>query len=190
MASGPSASQQIDGAKVETVTGFIFLGYKVTADGDWSHKIKRHLLLERKAITNIDSILKIRDITLPTKVCLSFSSSHVWMWELDHREGWGPKNWCFWSVVLEKTPESRLDSKKIKPVNPKGNPPWICTGRTDAEAEAPTLWLPDARSWLIRKDPDAGKDWGQKEKGVTEDEMVGWHCWFNGHEFGQTPRDG
>ena len=152
MASGPSASQQIDGAKVETVTGFIFLGYKVTADGDWSHKIKRHLLLERKAITNIDSILKIRDITLPTKVCLSFSSSHVWMWELDHREGWGPKNWCFWSVVLEKTPESRLDSKKIKPVNPKGNQPWIFIGRTDAEAETLILWLSDVESQFIRKD--------------------------------------
>ena len=139
MASGPSASQQIDGAKVETVTGFIFLGYKVTADGDWSHKIKRHLLLERKALTNVDSILKIRDITLPTKVYLSFSSSHVWMWELDHREGWGPKNWCFWNVVLEKTLNSPLDSKEIKPVNSKRNQPWIFFRRADAKSK--TLML-------------------------------------------------
>ena len=175
---------------MEIVKDFIFLGSKITADGDCSHEITRHLLLGRKAMTNLNSVLKSRDITLPTKVCLSFSSSHVWMWELDHREGWGPKNWCFWSVVLEKTPESRLDSKKIKPVNPKGNPPWICTGRTDAEAEAPTLWLPDARSWLIRKDPDPGKYCRQEEKEMTEDEMVAWHHQLNVYKFEQTPGDG
>ena len=104
-----------------------------------------------------------------------FSRSHVWMWELDHKEGWVLENWCFWMVVLEKTLESPLDCKEIKAVNPKGNQPWIFFGRTDAEAEAPILWPPDVKSWLIIKDLDAGKDWRQEEKGKTEDEMVGWH---------------
>ena len=114
-----------------------------------------------------------------------FSSSHVWMWELNYKEGWAPKNWCFWTVVLEKTLESPLDSK-IKPVNRKGNQSWIFIGRTDAEAEAPILWPPDAKSRLVGKDPTAGKDWGQ-EKGTTKDEMVGWHQQLNGHEFEQIP---
>ena len=100
----------------------------------------------------------------------SFSSSHVRMWELDHKEGWVPKNWCFWTVVLEKTLESPLDCKEIKPVNPKGNQPWIFIGKTDAEGEAPILWPPDAKNWLIGKDPDAGKDWRQEEKGMTSDD--------------------
>ena len=104
-----------------------------------------------------------------------FSSSHVWMWKINHKEGWAPKNWCFWTVMLKKTLESPLDCKEIKPVNPKENQSWIFIGRTDAEAGAPILWSPDAKSWLIRKDPDAGKDWRQEEKGTTEDEMVGWH---------------
>ena len=118
-----------------------------------------------------------------------FSSSHVGMWELDHKESWVLENWGFQTVVLEKTLESSLDSKEIKAVHPRGNQPWIFIGRPDAEAEAPILWPPDAKSLLIGKDPDAGKDWGQVEKGVTEDEMVGWHHWFNGHEFEQAPRD-
>ena len=118
-----------------------------------------------------------------------FSSSHVQMWELDHKEGWAPKNWCFWIVMLKKTPESRLDSKEIKPVNPKGNQPWIFIVRTDAEAKALILWPPDVKSWLIRKDPDAGKNWEQEEKGVTEDEFVGWHPQLNGHEFEQALGD-
>ena len=118
-----------------------------------------------------------------------FSSSHVWMWELDHKEGWAPKNWCFWIVVLEKTLESPLDST-IKSVNVKGNQPWIFIGRTDAEAEAPILWPPDVKKWLIGKDPDAGKDWGQKEKEGTKDMMVGWHHRLNGCEFEQTQGDG
>ena len=101
-----------------------------------------------------------------------FSSSHVWMWELDYKESWAPKNWCFQSVVLEKTLESSLDCKEIKPVHPKGNQPRIFIGKTDAEAETPILWPPDAKNWLIGKDPDAGNDWRQKEKGMTEDEMV------------------
>ena len=104
------------------------------------------------------------------------------MWERDHKEGWMLKNWCFWTLVLEKTLESPLDCKEIKPVNPKGNQSWIFIGRTDAEVEAPILWPPDAKKWLIRKDPDAGKDWRQEEKGMTEDEMVGWHHWLSGHE--------
>ena len=110
-----------------------------------------------------------------------FSSSHVWMWELDHKESWVQKNWCFWTAVLEKTLESPLDCKEIQPVHPKGNQPWVFIERTDAET--PILWPPDEKNWLIRKDPDAGKDWRQEEMGMTEDEMVGWHHWLDGHEF-------
>ena len=118
-----------------------------------------------------------------------FSSSHVWMWELDHKEGWVLKNWCFRAVVLEKTLESPVDCKEIKPVNPKGNQLWIFSGRTDAEADALILWPPYVKSWLVRNAPDAGKDWQQEEKGATEDEMVGWHHWLNGLKFEQTPGD-
>ena len=166
----------------------IFLGSKITADGDCSHEVKRCLLLGRKAMTNLDSILKSRDITLPTKVCLSqgygFSSSHVWMWDLDHKESWAQKNWCFWTVVLEKTLESPLDCKEIQPVRFRGDQSWVLIGRTDVEAETPILWPPNVKSWLLWKDPDAGKDWRQEEKGTTEDEMVGWYHQLNGHEFG------
>ena len=109
------------------------------------------------------------------------------MWELDYKEGWMPKNWCFWTVVLEKTLEGPLDCKEIQPVHRKGDQSWVFIGRTDAEAETPILWPPHAKSWLIGKDPDAGKDWGQEEKGMTEDEMVGWHHWLDGHGFGWTP---
>ena len=120
-----------------------------------------------------------------------FSSSHVQMWESDHKEGWAPKNGYFWTVVLQKTLESPLDRKAIKSANPKGDQPWIFNGRTDAEAEAeaPVLWPPDAKSRLTGKDPDAGKDWGQEEKGKTEDEMIRLHHWLNGHESEQTPGD-
>ena len=111
------------------------------------------------------------------------------MWELDNKEGWAPKNWCFWTVVLEKTLESLLDSEEINPVNPKGNQSWIFTGRTDAEAEVPILWPRDAKSWLIGKDPDAGRDWGQEEKGATEVKMIGWHHLLSVHEFEQSPGD-
>ena len=111
------------------------------------------------------------------------------MWELDYEEVWALKNWCFQTLVLEKIFENNLDSKEIKPVNPKGNQRWIFIGRTDAEAEAPVLWPPDVKSWLIGKDPDAGKDWGQEEKRVRADEIVGWHYWLSGHEFEQTPGD-
>ena len=118
-----------------------------------------------------------------------FSSSHIQMWELDNKKSWEPKNWCFRTVVLEKTLESPLDSKKIKPVNSKGNQPWIFIGRTDAKAEAPILWPSDDESQFIRKDPDAWKDWRQKEKREREDELVGSNHWFNGHELGQTLED-
>ena len=108
----------------------------------------------------------------PYSQIYGFSSSHVWMWELDYKENWASKNWCFWTVVLEKILASPLDCKEITPVNPRRNQSWIFIGRTDVEAETPILWLPDAKNWLIRKDPDAGKDWGQKEKRATEDELV------------------
>ena len=125
----------------------------------------------------------------PSSQSYGFSCSYIWMWELDHKESWGLKNWCFWTVVLQKTLESPLDCK-IKPVNPEGSQSWIFIGRTDTEAETPILWPPDAKNWLIGKEPDAGKDWRQEEKEVTEDEMVGWHHRLNGHEFEQTLGDG
>ena len=116
-----------------------------------------------------------------------FSSGHVWMWELDYKENSALKNWCFSTVVLEKTLESPLDCKEIQPIHPKGDRSWVFIGRTNVEAETPILWPPNSKSWLIWKDPDAGNDWGQEEKGTTEDEMVGWNHWLNGHESGWTP---
>ena len=123
----------------------------------------------------------------PSSQSYGFSSSHVWMWELDYKENWALKNWCFWTVVLGKTLESPLDWKEIQPVHPKGNQPWIFIRRTDAEAETPILWPPNAKNWLIWKDPDAGKDGRLEEKETAEDEMVGWHHQLNGYEFEQTP---
>ena len=167
--------------------GLYFLGSKIIVDGDCSHEFKRRLLLERKVMTNLDSILKSRDITLSTKVCLvkaGFSRGHVWMWELDYRESWAQKNWCFWTVVLEETLESPLDCKEIQPVHPKGNQSWIFIGRADVEAETRIFWLSDVKSWLIWKDVDVGKDWRQEEKRMTEDEMVRWHHQLKEHEFG------
>ena len=153
MASGPITSWQIDGETVETVADFIFLGSKITADGDCSHEIKRHLPLGRKVITNLDSILKSRDITLPTKAHLVKATvfpvvMYGW-WELDYKESWAPKNWCFWTVVLEKILESPLDCKEIQPIHPKGDQSYVFIGRTDVEAETPMLWPPDSKSWLI-----------------------------------------
>ena len=181
MASGTITSWQIDGETVETVAGS-----KITADGDCSHEIKRHLLLGRKIMTNQGSILKNIDITLPTKVHLVKAMvfpvvMYGWMWELDYKESWAPKNRCFWTVVLEKTLESPLECKEIQPVHPKGNQLWIFIGRTDAKAEIPILWSHDAKNWLIWKDPDAGKDLKQEKKKTIEDEMVGWFHWLNGH---------
>ena len=187
MESSPITSWQIDGETGETVADFIFLGSKITAGGDCSHEIKRHLLLGRKLMTNQDSHIKKQRHYFANKGPFSkgygFSSSHVWMWELDYKESWEPKNWCFWAVVLEKTLESPLDWKDIQLVHPKGDQSWVFIGRTDVEAETPILWPPDAKSWLVWKDPNAGKDWGQEEKGTTEDEMIGWHHRLNGHGF-------
>ena len=177
MASGPITSWQIDGETVETVRDFILLASKITADGDCSHEIERCLNVGGKAMTNLDSILKNRHCFVnrgPYSQNYGFSSSHVWIWVL--------KNRCFWTVVLEKTLESPLDCKEIKPVNSKGNQSWIFIGRTD-EAEASVLWPPDAKNWLVRKYPSAGKDWRQEEKGTTEDEMFGWHHQLHGRKF-------
>ena len=161
-------------------------GSKITADGDCSHEIKRHLLLGRKAVTNLDSILKSRDITWLTKICIV--NAMVFPVVMCGCESWTIKKTECWRIgTFElwcwRRLEWSLDCKEIKPVNPKGNQAWIFTGRTDAEAEVPVLWPPDAMNWLIGKDPDAGKDWRQEEKGTTEDEMVAWHHWLNGHEF-------
>ena len=192
MASSPITSWQIDGENMETVSDFIFLGSKINVDGDCSQEIKRHLLLGRMAVTSLDSVSKRRDITL-TKV-------HIVKAMIFPVVMYGCGSWTikkaecrridgFWTVVLEKTLESPLDCKEIKPVNPKGNQSWIFIGRTDAKAEAPILWPPNVKNWLIGKDPDAGKNWGQEEKGATEDEVVEWHHWINGHEFEQIQED-
>ena len=162
-----------------------FLGSKITADGDCSQEIKRRLLLGRKVMTNLDSILKSRHYFAnkgPSSQGYGFSCGHVWMWELYCEEGWAPTNWCFWTVVLEKTLESPLDCKEIQPVHPKGDHPWVFFGRNDAKAETPVLWPPHAKSWLLGKDSDAGRNWGQEEKGTTENEMAGWHHWLDGRE--------
>ena len=168
----------------------IFLGSKITADGDCSHEIKGHLLLGRKDEQPRQNIKKQRHYFAnkgPSSQGYGFSSSHIWMWELDYRESWALKNWCFWTVVLEKTLESPLDCKEIQSVHPKGNQSWIFIVRTNAEAEAPILWPPYAKNWLTEKDPDAGKDWRREEKGVTEDEMAGWHHRLNGYGFEHAP---
>ena len=168
MASGSITSWQIDGKRVETVTDF-FLGCKITADSDCSHEIKRHLLLGRKVMINLDSISKGRDITLPTKVrlvkAMVFPVVMYRCKELNCEESWAPKNWCFWTVVLEMTLESPLDCRVIQAVHSIGDQSWVFFGRTDVEAETPALWPPYVKSWLIRKDPDAGKDWKQEERG-------------------------
>ena len=149
----------------------------ITADGDCSHEIKRCLLLGRKSMTNLDKHIKKQRYYFTDKSLYSlsyaFSSSHIWMWELNHKESWALRNWCFWTVVLEKTLESPLACEEIKPVNTKGNQSWTLIGRTDAKAEAPKVWPLDAKNWLIGKDPDAMNDLRQEEKRVTENEIVG-----------------
>ena len=173
---------------METVADFILGGSKITADGDCSHEIKRHLLLGRKVMTNLDRILKNIDITFLTKVHLAKAS--FFPVDMYGCESWTIKKteprkigafelWC-WRRVLRVPWTARRSNL----VHPKGDQSWVFTGRIDVEAETPILWPPDVKSWLIWKDPDAGKDWGQEEKGMTEDEMVGWHHWLNGHEFG------
>ena len=157
------------------------------ADVDYSHEIKRRLFFGRKVVTNLDSLLKSRRYFAnkdPSIQGYGFSSGHVWMWELDYKENWALKNWFFWTVVVEKTLESPSDCKVIQPVHSKGDQSWAFIAKTDVEAETPILWPPDAKSWLIGKDPNAGKDWGQGEKWMTEDEMVGWHHQLNGQGYG------
>ena len=172
---------------MEIVTDFIYLSSKITADGYCCHEIERRLLFGRKVMTNLDSTFKSRDITLPTKV--RPVKAMVFPVVMYGCESWTikkadcPMNQCFWTVVLEKTLESPLDSKDIQPVHPKGNQSWIFTGSSDAEAETAILWSPDAKNWFIGKDPDAWHDWRWEEKGTTEDKMVGWHHWLNGYEF-------
>ena len=190
MVSGPINSWQIDGETVETVADFIFMGSKITADGDCSHEINRCLLLGRKVMTNLDSILKSRDSTLSTKVCLV--KAMVFPVVMYGCESWTIKKSehrfrCFWTVVLQKTLESPLDCMDVQTVHPKGDQSWLFIGRTDVQAEIPILWPPDAKNWFIGKDPDAGKDWGQEKKRMTEDEMIGWHHWLDEHGLGWTP---
>ena len=189
MASGPITSWHTEEEKVEAMTDFLFLGSKITEDGDCSHEIRRQLLLDRKGMTNLacwkaETLLCQQNLYSQSYGLLS---GHIWLWELDHNEGGTPENWYLPTVVLEKTPEGPLDSKVIKPVNLKGDQTWIFIGWTDAEA--PVFWSSDGNSWLIGKVPDAGKDWGQKEKRASEDEMAGWHHWCNKHELEQTPGD-
>ena len=179
MAPSPIISWQIDGETRERVIDFIFGGSKITEDGDCSHEIKRHLLLGRKVTTNLDSILK--------KQRCYFANKDPYSQRCGFMDVRVLKSWCFWTVVLEKTLESPLDCKEIKPVNPKGNQSPIFIGRTDAEAKTPILWPPDAKNWLIGKEPDAGKDWRWEQKGTTEHEIVGWRCQLNRHKFEQAP---
>ena len=164
MASSPPTSWLIEGGKWEAVTDFTSFACKITSDSDCGHKIKAFALGKESYGKSREHFKKQRchfaDKALYSQ-SFDFSNSHTWMWELDHKKGWALKNWCFWIVMLEKTLENPLDFKVIKPVNPKGNQPWIFTGRTDAEAEALILWPPDGKSQLIGKYPDAGKDWGQ-----------------------------
>ena len=165
MASGPITSWQIDGETVETVSDFILGSSKITADGDCSHEItpwkesydqpRQHIKKQRHYFANKG----------PSSQDYGFSSSHVWKWELDYKESWMPKNWCFWTVVLEKTLEGPLDCKEIQSIPPKGNQSWVFIGRTDVEAETPVLWPPDVKNWLTGKDCDAGKDWSRRRRG-------------------------
>ena len=179
MAYDTIISWQIDGEKMQRVTDFIFGGlqnhcrcwlqpWNLKKLSPWKKsydKPRQHIKKQRHYFAN----------KCPSSQSYGFSSSHVWMWELDYKESWAPKDWCHWTVVLEKTLASPLDCTEIQPVHPKGNQSWIFIGRTDAEAEIPILRPPDGKKWLIWKDPDAGKDWRWEEKGMTEDEMVGWH---------------
>ena len=185
MASSPITVWQTEGEKVEVVTDFLFLGSKITADGGCSHEIRGWLLLGWKMMRKLDSVLKSRDLTLPTKVHIikaMIFPVFTQLWELDCKKGRMLKNWCPPTVVLEKTPESPLDSKEIKPVHLNGNQPWVFTGRTDAEA--PLFWSSDVNRQPIGKVPDTWKDWEQEKKWASEDETAGWHHGCNEHELG------
>ena len=190
-ASGPITSWQVEGEAVEAETDFTFLSSKILPMMTAAMKLKDTCSLEEKLWQTRQHIKKhFFAYRGPSSQSYSFSSSRVWMWELDHKEGWAPKKWCFWTVVLEKTLESCLDSKEVQPVYPKGDQSWIFIGRTDAKAEAPILWPPDSKCRHTGKDPDAGKDWRQEEKEMTEDEVVGWYHRVNGRKFEQTSGDG
>ena len=188
MASSPITSWQIDGETMETVRHFILGAPKSLQMVTAAMKLNDACSLIKKGMTNLDSILKSRVITLPTKVhlvkamVLPIVTCGFESWTVK-KESWVLKNWSFWTVVLKKTLEGPLDCKEIQPVNSTGNQSWIFIGRTDAEAETPILWAPDAKNWLIGKVPDAGRDREQEEKGMTEDEMAGWHHRRDGHEF-------
>ena len=176
MASSSITSWQIEGEKMEAVTDFLLLDSKITVDCDCSNEIRRQLLLDRKALKPRQCVDKQRHYSADESLYsqgYGLPTGHLWLWELNCKEGRTPKNWCLWTVVLEKTPESPLDSKEIKPVSLKGDQPWILVGKTDAEAKIPIFWSFDVNRWLSGKVPDAGKDWGQKEKRVLEDEMAG-----------------
>ena len=184
MASGPITSWQIDGETMETVRDFILGVVKIARRKSLqmvtaAMKLKETLAPWKKSYDQPRQLIKKQRHYFanksPSSQSYGFSRTHVWMWELGYKESWVIRNWCFWTVVLEKTLECPLDSKEIQPVHPKGNQSWIFIGRTDAEAETPILRAPDVKSWLTRKDPDAGKHWRREEKGTTEDEMVGWH---------------
>ena len=186
MASSPITSWKIHGETMETMTDFIFGIPKSLLMVTAVMKLKDVSSLKKSYDQPRQHIKKQRHYFVnkgPSSQGYGFSSGHVWMWELDYKECWAPKNWCFWTVVLEKTLESPLDCKEIQVVHPKGDQSWVFIGRTDAEAEPPILWPSHAKSWLIGKDPDAGKNWRRDKKGLTEDEMVGWHHRSNGHEF-------
>ena len=195
MASGPMTLWQVDGENTGNSDRFYFLGSRITVDGDCSHKIKRCLLASwKKRYDKPRQCIKKQRHHFANKGLSSqsygFSSSHVWMWELDHKEGWASKNWCLWTLVLEKTLESPLDGKEIKPVNPKGNQPWIFIEGLILKLQyfVHLIWRVNS---LGKKNlgKDTGKDWGQEGKGAAEDEMVRYHYWLNGHEFEQTPGD-
>ena len=190
MTSGPITPWQIDGVTMKTLRDFICLGSKITTDSDCSHEIKRYLLLERKAMTNLDIILKKQRHYFVNKSLsiqgYGFSSNHVWMWELDCKK---PEHWridafelWYWRRLLRVPWTARRSNQSILKENSSGCSLEVFIGG-DAEAETPILWPPHVKSWLIGKDPDAGRDWGQEEKGTTEDEMAGWHHWLDGHEF-------
>ena len=191
MASSPITSWEIDGETLETVSDFIlgglqnhcrwwFQAWNEKTLAPWKESYdqpRQHIKKQRRYFANKD----------PSSQGYGFSSSRVWMWELDHKEGWVLKNWCFQIVVLEKTLDSPLDCKEIQPVHPKENQSWVYVGRTDVKTETLILWPPDAESWLIGKDCEAGRDWGQEKKGMIEDKVVGQHHWLSGHGFGWTP---
>ena len=194
MASSPITSWEIDGETVETVSDFIWGGApKSLQMVIAAMKLKDAYSLEEKLWPDLIAYSKAETLLCqqgPSSPGYGFSCGHISMWELDCAEGWELKNWCIWTVVLEKTLESPLDCKEIQPIHSKGDKPWDFFGRNDAKAETPVLWPTHVKSWLIGKDSDAGREWGQEEKGTTEDEMAGWHHWVDGREFEWTLGDG